>query len=295
VNATTFRGLRQVHGAIVACELCPRLRAHCRQVARDRVRRFRDQEYWGRPVPGFGDRQARLMVVGLAPAAHGANRTGRLFTGDTSGDWLYAALHRFGFAHQPHSTGRGDGLRLAGAWITAAARCAPPGNRPSPAEIGCCRLYLAAEIALQRRVQVVVTLGRIAHETWLRASGWHERLAPCERPPFGHGCETVLSDGTRIIASYHPSRQNTQTGRLTRSMWEGIFACARAALATDHAGRTAAPMPRAAVPAGAGLSGAVANHPTDERRPRGATRRKAASRPTAAAHRHRATRRSVAG
>ena len=282
MSAVTFRDLRQVRDAVVACGRCPRLRAYCRRVARDKVRRFRDHEYWGRPVPGFGDRRARLLIVGLAPAAHGGNRTGRVFTGDASGDWLYAALHRFGFASQARSTGRGDGLRLAGAWVTAAARCAPPGNRPSPAEIERCRPYLSAEIALQRRVRVVVTLGRIAHEAWLRASGWRERLAARERPPFGHGRETRLPDGTRVIASYHPSRQNTQTGRLTREMWEGIFARARAALTIDDAGRTAAPMPRAAAPAGARLSGAAAN------------RRKVATRPTADGRRRHASRRPVA-
>lgn len=285
MSAAPFPDLRRVRDAIVACERCPRLRAHCRRVARDKVRRFHDHDYWGRPVPGFGDRHARLLIVGLAPAAHGGNRTGRVFTGDASGDWLYAALHRFGFASQARSTGRGDGLRLTGAWVTAAARCAPPGNRPSAAEIDRCRRYLSAEIALQRRVQVVVTLGRIAHEAWLRASGWRERLALSERPPFGHGRETLLPDGTRIIASYHPSRQNTQTGRLTRSMWEGIFARARAALANDDAGRPAVPMPRAAAPAGAHLSGAAAN------RPRAANRRKAATRPTADGRRRHASRR----
>jgi len=291
MSAAPFRDLRQVRDTIIACELCPRLRAHCRRVARDKVRRFSDQEYWGRPVPGFGDRQARLLIVGLAPAAHGGNRTGRVFTGDASGDWLYAALHRFGFASQARSTGRGDGLRLTGAWVTAAARCAPPDNRPSPAEIERCRRYLSAEIALQRQVRVVVTLGRIAHEAWLRASGWRDRLAPRERPPFGHGRETRLPDGTRIIASYHPSRQNTQTGRLTRSMWEGIFARARAALANDDAGRPAVPMPRAAAPADARLSGAAANRPTGAIRPRAASRLKAATRPTAAGRRRHANRR----
>jgi uracil-DNA glycosylase len=228
VSGARFRDLAQVRGAVVACERCPRLRAHCRRVARDKVRRFRDQEYWGRPVPGFGAAGALLLVVGLAPAAHGGNRTGRVFTGDSSGDWLYAALHRFGFANQGRSVGRDDGLRLAGAWVTAAARCAPPGNRPTPAELERCRPYLAAEIALQPRVRVVVTLGRIAHDAYLSAGGWRDRLAPRLRPRFGHGCESVLPDGTVVIASYHPSQQNTRTGRLTREMWEGIFARARA-------------------------------------------------------------------
>ena len=220
--------LTQIREAIIACERCPRLRAHCRRMARAKVRRFRDQDYWGRPVPGFGTPGARLLVVGLAPAAHGGNRTGRVFTGDASGDWLYGALHRYGFASQARSTARDDGLRLAGAWVTAAARCAPPENRPTRAELERCRPYLAAEIALQKRVRVVITLGRIAHDAYLAASGWRDRLAPRLRPKFGHGSESVLPDGTVLIASYHPSRQNTNTGRLTRAMWDSVFERARA-------------------------------------------------------------------
>jgi uracil-DNA glycosylase family 4 len=241
LSGARFTSLARVGDAIVACERCPRLRAHCRRVARVRVRRFSDQEYWGRPVPGFGAGGARLFVVGLAPAAHGGNRTGRVFTGDASGDWLYAALHRFGFANQPRSTDRRDGLRLEGVWVTAAARCAPPGNKPTAAELGRCRPYLAAEVALQKRVRVVVTLGRIAHEAYLAASGWRERLAPRLRPPFEHGRESVLPDGTVIIASYHPSQQNTRTGRLTRVMWDAIFARVRSLLLSDATGRRNAP------------------------------------------------------
>jgi uracil-DNA glycosylase family 4 len=217
------RPLARVGRAIVACERCPRLRAYCTLVADAKVARFRHQPYWGRPVPGFGDPEARLLVVGLAPAAHGANRTGRMFTGDSSGDWLYEALHRFGFASQPHATGRDDGLRLIGCYITAAARCAPPGNRPAAAELDRCRAWLEAELALLDRVRVVVTLGRIAHEAWLRAAGWHARLSPVERPRFAHGAESTLPDGVVVIASYHPSRQNTNTGRLTRRMWHAVF------------------------------------------------------------------------
>ena len=212
---------------VVACERCPRLRAHCRAVAETRRRAFRDQVYWGRPVPGFGDPRARLLVVGLAPAAHGANRTGRMFTGDSSGDWLYAALHAHGFASRPRSESRDDGLRLIDAWITAAARCAPPDNRPTREELVRCRPWLEAEIALLRDVRLIVTLGAIAHEAWLRAAGWWDRLAPRERPRFGHGVESALADGTIVLASYHPSRQNTQTGRLTRRAWNAIFARAR--------------------------------------------------------------------
>jgi uracil-DNA glycosylase family 4 len=213
--------------AIVACGACPRLRAHCERVARERKREFRDHAYWGRPVPGFGDARARLLVVGLAPAAHGGNRTGRVFTGDSSGDWLYEALHRFGFASQPHSVSRDDGMRLLGAYVTAAGRCAPPDNRPARAELERCRRFLAAEVALLRRVRVVVALGGVGHEAWLRAAGWWDGLAPRQRPRFAHGAETRLGAVT-LLASYHPSRQNTNTGRLTRPMWHAVFRRARA-------------------------------------------------------------------
>lgn len=212
---------------VIACERCPRLREHCERVALERKRAFRDQEYWGRPVPAFGDASARLLVVGLAPAAHGANRTGRMFTGDSSGDWLYAALHGAGFASQPTSVGHGDGLTLRDCWITAAARCAPPDNRPTPVELECCRGYLEAEIAALARVRVALVLGHIAHQSWLRAAGWWDRLASGERPRFAHGAETRMDDGVTLLCSYHPSRQNTNTGRLTRAMWEAIFGRAR--------------------------------------------------------------------
>lgn len=212
---------------IVACERCPRLRAYCRRIARDKKREFRDWDYWGRPVPGFGDSNARLLVVGLAPAAHGGNRTGRVFTGDSSGDWLYAALHQFGFANQPTSRSRDDGLSLIDCYVTASARCAPPGNKPTPAELARCRPYLAAELAALSEVEVVVTLGRIAHEGFLRAAGLWDRLSAAERPPFGHGTVTRLPDGRTLIASYHPSRQNTNTGKLTRAMWKSVFQRAR--------------------------------------------------------------------
>ena len=196
-------------------------------VAREKRRAYRDETYWGRPVPGFGDPRARLVIVGLAPGAHGANRTGRMFTGDSSGDWLYEALHRAGFASHAESVSRHDGLELTDCYITAAARCAPPDNKPTPAELAACRPYLAAELALLTRTRVVLALGRIGHDAWLRASGWSDRLPARERPRFAHGAEDRLADGTVLLASFHPSRQNTQTGRLTRDMWRSVFARAR--------------------------------------------------------------------
>jgi uracil-DNA glycosylase family 4 len=223
--------------AIVACRRCPRLRAWCERVARERKRQYRDQEYWGRPVPGFGDPRARLLVVGLAPAAHGGNRTGRVFTGDSSGAWLYEALHRFGFASRPVSLDRGDGLSLMDCYVTAAARCAPPANRPTPAELDNCRTFLETEIRLLRRVRVIVALGRVGHEAWLKAAGWWGRLPAPDRPRFGHGRARHLPDGTILLASYHPSRQNTNTGRLTRPMWRAIFRRARRLLDAEEAGR----------------------------------------------------------
>ncbi|MBI5708710.1 MAG: uracil-DNA glycosylase [Candidatus Eisenbacteria bacterium] len=229
-----FPSLAAVRRGIVGCERCPRLRAHCARVAREKKRAFRDQDYWGRPVPGFGDPRARLLVVGLAPAAHGGNRTGRVFTGDSSGDWLYEALHRFGFASQPHSVSRDDDLRLRDCYVTAAARCAPPQNRPARAELERCGPFLAAEFALLGRVRLVVALGGIAHERFLRAAGWWERLGPRLRPRFAHAAEAPLPDGTVLLSSYHPSRQNTSTGRLTRPMWHAVFRRARALL--DGAG-----------------------------------------------------------
>jgi len=229
----TAHSLATIQSAVVSCRRCPRLRRHCRTVAVVKKREFQDFEYWGKPVPGFGDRNARLLIVGLAPAAHGGNRTGRVFTGDSSGRWLYSALHHAGFSNRPESVAPGDGLVLSDCYITAAARCAPPGNRPAPLELLRCRPYLAAEIALLDRVRVVVTLGRIAHEAWLKASGWWERQTPAERPPFGHGLETRLPAGPTLVASYHPSRQNTNTGKLTREMWVAIWKRARELVVQD--------------------------------------------------------------
>ncbi len=230
-RADHFRDLRDLAAlrrAIVGCERCPRLRAHCRRVARDKKREFLEWEYWGRPVPGFGDPGARLLVVGLAPAAHGGNRTGRVFTGDSSGDWLYEALHRFGFASQPTSVSRDDGLELVDCYVAAAARCAPPENKPTLREFANCRPYLEAEIRLLRRVRVVVVLGRVALENFLKAAGGRDRTGPLPAPRFAHGTETPLLDGRTLVCSFHPSRRNTNTGLLTRPMWHGIFRRARA-------------------------------------------------------------------
>lgn len=199
-------------------------------MAREKKREFSTERYWGKPVPGWGDPRARLLVVGLAPAAHGANRTGRMFTGDSSGAWLYEALYRFGFASRPESLSPGDGLRLRDCYVTAAARCAPPGNRPTRRELDRCRPWLEGELRLLGRIRVVVVLGRVAYEAWLKAAGWWAELPARVRPPFAHGAEARLPDGTVLISSYHPSRQNTNTGKLTRAMWHAVFRRARQVL-----------------------------------------------------------------
>ncbi len=219
--------LRELGREIVACERCPRLRAHCRQVAAGKRRAYRDQTYWGRPVPGFGDPFARLLLIGLAPGAHGSNRTGRMFTGDASGDFLYAALHRAGLASSPRSVSRDDGLALSGVFITAVARCAPPGNRPTPGEIANCRPYLIRELEALREVRVSLALGAVA---WAGiAAALNVRgLVTTRRPDFGHGVRWIPSEGAApIFASYHPSRQNTQTGRLNAGMLDAVLREAR--------------------------------------------------------------------
>jgi len=215
--------LEELNRRLVSCRRCPRLVAHRERIAREKKREYRDWTYWGKPVPGFGDPDARLLLVGLAPGAHGSNRTGRMFTGDASGDWLYEALHRFGFASQPGSRSADDGLTLTDCYITAAARCAPPGNTPTRQEFDNCRPYLERELRLLPTVRVVLALGRIGHEAWLRASGWWTRLPARQRPRFGHGLVARMPDGMRLVCTYHPSRQNTNTGKLTRRMWYGVF------------------------------------------------------------------------
>lgn len=216
---------------IVRCRRCPRLVAHREAVAAAPPRRHAGERYWARPLPGFGDRRARLLLVGLAPAAHGGNRTGRIFTGDRSGDWLFRALHETGFANQSTSERPGDGLRLRDAYVTAAARCAPPGNRPSPAEMAACEEYLLAELRLLRRVRVVIGLGRIGWTAYLRARRTLGAPPLRPAPAFAHGGMTRLPDGVALLGSYHPSQQNTFTGRLTREMLRSVLATARALLA----------------------------------------------------------------
>ncbi|MFM9085145.1 MAG: uracil-DNA glycosylase [Acidimicrobiia bacterium] len=208
--------LRLVADDVVACRACPRLVRWRERVARERRAAYRDEEYWGRPITGFGDPRARVVVVGLAPGAHGANRTGRVFTGDRSGDWLYRAMHGAGLASQPTSVGRGDGLRLRDAWVTSAVRCAPPANAPTPAERARCAPYLRRELALLGRARVIVCLGGFAWQAVCDELG----LAP--RPRFAHGA--VVDAGRYVlVASYHPSQQNTFTGTLTRAMLASVF------------------------------------------------------------------------
>ena len=206
---------------ITRCRRCPRLVAWREQVARQRRASFADQEYWGRPVPGFGDHKARIVFVGLAPAAHGGNRTGRVFTGDSSGDWLVAALWRAGLANQATSVSVDDGLELRGAYILAAVRCAPPQNKPTPAERDECRPFLHRELALLTEVRVVVALGGFAYQVVADELG----LKP--RPRFGHGVEAALPDGRIVVCSYHPSQQNTFTGKLTEPMLDAVMHQAR--------------------------------------------------------------------
>ena len=222
--------LRTLDSEIVACHLCPRLREHCENIAAVKRRAYRDWEYWGKPVPAFGDPLARILILGLAPGAHGSNRTGRMFTGDQSGNMLYGALHKTGFASQPVSVSRDDGLTLRDAFITAAARCAPPGNKPAPGELRNCRTFLERELDLLPNVKVVVALGRIAFDTYLDIL--KSRGAIRSRAPFvfGHNREFITVAGQPVlISSYHPSQQNTSTGKLTASMLVAVFRRARKA------------------------------------------------------------------
>ncbi len=217
--------LTELNDRIVACRKCSRLVKWREQVAHEKRAAFRTEEYWGRPLTGFGDARARMLICGLAPAAHGGNRTGRIFTGDRSGDWLYAALYRAGFANQPTSIHREDGLRLRGCYITACVRCAPPANRPTTKERDCCLSFLVEELRLLKNVKIIVCLGGFAWDGVLRTlSTLGKRLRP--RPSFGHGAEAIIPP-YRLLGSYHPSQQNTFTGRLTEGMLDDIFQRAR--------------------------------------------------------------------
>jgi uracil-DNA glycosylase family 4 len=217
---------------IVACDRCPRLWAHCRQIAAEKRRAFADWNYWGRPVENFGDPQARLLIVGLAPAAHGANRTGRMFTGDRSGEWLYRALHKAGFATSPESRSRDDDLRLVDCAITATCHCAPPDNKPTIEEIAACRSWLSATFDIVP-ARVYLALGQIAWQTVVaevRRRGWIARTSP----KFGHGAVARIGDDRWLLGSYHPSQQNTFTGKLTEVMFDAVFAKARALIVGDR-------------------------------------------------------------
>ena len=219
----TARSLDELNQQIISCDRCPRLRQHCQQVASVRKKAYADWEYWGRPVPSFGDPKAKVLVLGLAPGAHGSNRTGRPFTGDGSGDFLYPVLHETGFASQAKSVSRDDGMKLKDLWINAAVRCAPPGNKPLPEEIANCAGYLDEEIALLRRLRVTVCLGRIAFEAFTSHLVRTGELPRRAGYVFAHGAEYMLPSGKRLLASYHPSLQNTNTGVLTREMLTAIF------------------------------------------------------------------------
>ncbi len=219
--------LEALAGEVTSCRRCQRLVAWREQVARERRAAFADEVYWGRPLPGFGDPAARVLILGLAPAAHGANRTGRIFTGDRSGDWLFAALWRTGFANSPRSLARDDGLRLRGCWVTAAVRCAPPANRPTPAERDACLPWSVRELALLEDVCVILCLGAFAWDAALRLRALLGEPGPRPRPRFGHGAE-LAGDRWTLVGSYHPSQQNTFTGKLTSEMSDAVLLRARA-------------------------------------------------------------------
>ena len=219
-----------LNSAITDCTACTRLVTYRRAIAETKRRQFMDWTYWGRPVPGFGDPRARLYVLGLAPAAHGGNRTGRVFTGDRSGDWLYEALYRHGFANQATSTHRDDGLALTDCYIGATVRCAPPGNKPAPDEFEHCSRFLLEELRLLKKARAVVTLGKIAFDHYLKACRAEGREIPSPTPKFGHGVVYRLPWGVTLLGSYHPSQQNTFTGKLTRPMFHSVFRKAQLAI-----------------------------------------------------------------
>jgi len=220
---TRAREVAALGREVAACRRCPRLVAWREDVARIKRAAYAGQDYWGRPVPGFGDPEARVLVVGLAPAAHGANRTGRMFTGDRSGEWLYGALHRTGFANRPESVVRGDGLELTDCYVTAAVRCAPPANKPTPVERDRCRPFLEREMDVLSRVRVIVALGKLAFDQVWRVLKDRGEALPTPRPPFSHALEIPVPSGLTLLASYHPSQQNTFTGTLTREMFDAVW------------------------------------------------------------------------
>jgi uracil-DNA glycosylase len=221
--AVRVKSLQQLHRLVESCERCARLRAYCWGVAETKRRAYADWDYWGKPIAGFGDADAWLWIVGLAPAAHGANRTGRIFTGDRSGDFLFAALHRAGFANQPTSVRPGDGLELRDCYISATARCAPPGNKPAPEEVAACADFLDAEWRLLKRKRVLFALGKIAWDACLALAARNAVDIPRPRPVFGHGAEVRLSDSLVLVGSYHVSQQNTFTGKLTNAMLDDVL------------------------------------------------------------------------
>jgi len=232
-GSSTGAALEALNSDVVSCTRCPRLVEWREEVARTRRAAYADDEYWGRPVPSFGDPDARILIVGLAPGAHGANRTGRMFTGDRSGEWLFGALHRAGLSTRPDSVWRDDGLALRGAWLTAAVRCVPPGNRPTASEQTACRPYLVRELSLLPHARVIVALGGLAWNAAIRALRDLSCGVPTPRPTFGHGAEisipggpsgpAAIRRGLTLIGSYHPSQQNTFTGRLTREMFDAVW------------------------------------------------------------------------
>ena len=223
----SMRALKVLHQTIADCTLCRRLTEYRREIARTKVKRFQGWDYWGRPIPGFGDPEAQLFVLGLAPAAHGGNRTGRVFTGDRSGDWLYEALFQFGFANQAEATHRNDGLKLRNCYVAAAVRCAPPGNKPTKEEFTTCRPFLLEELRLLKNITVVIALGKIAFDEYLRSCKELGNALSKPLPKFGHGSVYSVSWGVVLLGSYHPSQQNTFTGKLTRPMFHSVFHRAR--------------------------------------------------------------------
>jgi len=236
MTADGFDSLEEFSVAVAECRRCPRLVEWREQVAREKRASFAEDDYWGRPVPGFGDPNAGVVIVGLAPAAHGANRTGRMFTGDRSGEWLYRALHESGFSNQRESVGRDDGLRLTDAWVTAPVRCAPPANKPTTVERDNCVGWFSAELDLLLTAQVFICLGQYGYHSLWRYLADAGCELPKPRPKFGHGVEIELPDGRTVLLSYHPSQQNTFTGKLTTDMFSSVFARARRITAAGRTG-----------------------------------------------------------